>query len=66
MIQNRLQKCIDWSKIDKNNYLSAMKKSPINLEPITNLLKGALTDDINNQDIFIKGIDYSYYCEEKE
>ena len=48
MIQNRLQKCIDWSKIDKNNYLSAMKKSPINLEPITNLLKGALTDDINN------------------
>ena len=43
-----------------------MKESPINLEPITNLLKGALTDDINNQDIFIKGIDYSYYCEEKE
>ena len=43
-----------------------MKESPINLEPITNLLKGALTDDINNQDIFIKDIDYSYYCEEKE
>lgn len=43
-----------------------MKESPINLEPIINLLKSALTDDINNQDIIIKGIDYSYYYEEKE
>lgn len=66
LLKNRLKKCIDWSKIDKNDYLSAMKKSPVNSKPIYNLLKEALTDDINNRDIFMKGIDYSYYYEEEE
>ena len=66
LLKDRLEKCIDWSKIEKNDYLSAMKKSPVNPKPIFDLLKNALTDDINNREIFMKGIDYSYYYEEEE
>ena len=66
LIKERLQKCVDWSKIEKNDYLSAMKESPINSKPIFALLSNALTDDINNREIFMKGIDYSYYYEEEE
>ena len=62
----RLQKCVDWSKIEKNDYLSAMQESPTNAKPISNLLSNALTDEIDNRDIFMKGIDYSYYYEEEE
>lgn len=65
LLKNRLKKCIDWSKIDKDEYLSAMKASPVNPKPIFSLLKEALTNDINNRDIFMKGIDYSYYYEEE-
>ena len=65
LLKNRLKKCIDWSKIDKDEYLSAMKVSPVNPKPIFSLLKEALTNDINNRDIFMKGIDYSYYYEEE-
>ena len=66
LLKERLQKCIDWSKIEKNDYLSAMKESPIDASPIFKLLNSALTDDINNREIFMKGIDYSYYYEEDE
>ncbi len=66
LLKDRLKKCIDWSKIDKDDYLSAMKASPIDSKPIFDLLNGALTDDIDNRDIFMKGIDYSYYYEEEE
>ena len=66
LLKERLKKCIDWSKIEKNDYLSAMKDSPVNPKPIFNLLNRALTNDINNREIFMKGIDYSYYYEEKE
>ena len=66
LLKNRLQKCIDWSKIDKDDYLSAMKASPVNSKPIFDLLNSALTDDIDNRDIFMKGIDCSYYYEEEE
>ena len=66
LLKERIQKCVDWSKIEKNDYLSAMKESPINTKPIYTLLEGALTDDINNREIFMKGIDYSYYYEEEE
>ncbi len=66
LIKYRLMKCIDWSKIDKDDYLSAMKASPIDSKPIFDLLNGALTDDIDNRDIFMKGIDCSYYYEEEE
>ena len=64
LLKSRLQKCIDWSKIDKDDYLSAMKASPVDSEPIFNLLNSALTGDIDNRDIFMKGIDCSYYYEE--
>ena len=66
LLKYRLMKCIDWSKIDKDDYLSAMKVSPIDSKPIFDLLNGALTDDIDNRDIFMKGIDCSYYYEEEE
>ena len=66
LLKNRIQKCIDWSKINKDDYLSAMKVSPVDVDPIYKLLKNAITDDINNRDIFMKGIDYSYYYEEED
>ena len=65
LLKNRLQKCIDWSKIDKDDYLSTMKESPVDSKPIFDLLNSALIEDINNRDIFMKGIDYSYYYEEE-
>ena len=66
LLKCRLMKCIDWSKIDKDDYLSAMKASPVDSKPIFDLLNGALSDDIDNRDIFMKGIDCSYYYEEEE
>ncbi len=66
LLKERLKKCIEWSKIEKNDYLSAMKDSPVNPKPIFDLLNRALTNDINNREIFMKGIDYSYYYEEEE
>lgn len=61
-----LGKCVDWSKIDKNTYLNAMKISPSSSSDILKLIKSALTNDINNRELIIKGIDYSYYYEEIE
>ena len=66
LLKERLKKCIDWSKIEKNDYLSAMKDSPVNPKLIFDLLNRALTNDINNRENFMKGIDYSYYYEEEE
>ena len=66
LLKARLQKCVDWSKIEKNDYLSAMQESPTYPKPIFNLLNRALTDEINNREIFMKGIDCSYYYEEEE
>lgn len=65
LFKDRLQKCVDWSKIDKNKYMESMKESPINPKPIHDLLQNALTNEINNREIFMKGIDYSYYYEEE-
>ena len=62
----RLSKCVDWSKIEKTDYLNAMRVSPVNSEPIHKLLSDALTDKINDRKLFLKGIDYSYYYEEEE
>ncbi|MDR1226758.1 MAG: Fic family protein, partial [Prevotellaceae bacterium] len=64
MLKKRLKKCIDWSKIGKNDYLNAMIKSSVSSAAIKNLLKHALTDEINSREMFMKGIDYSYYYEE--
>jgi len=64
ILKKRLRLCVDWSKIQKEAYLEAMKKSPMDFKPISYLLKKALTSDIDNREIFLKGIDYSYYYEE--
>lgn len=64
ILKKNLGQCTDWSKIDKNEYLTAMKESPVNSTHIYKLIKGALTDDINSREIFMKGIDYSYYYEQ--
>ncbi len=61
-----MKKCVDWSLIDKNDYFAAMKESYINDCKIKELLYTALTNDINNRELFMKGIDTSYYYEEVE
>ena len=63
MLCAELQKTIDWSQIDKEKYLSAMERSPVNDLEIKAVLAEALTDDINNRELFMKGLDYSYYFE---
>lgn len=65
ILKKRLKKCVDWSAIGKNDYMNAMIKSPINSSGIKKLLKNALTNKINSREMFMKGIDYSYYYEEK-
>ncbi len=66
LLIHRISKCIDWSHIEKADYLDAMKASPVNPEPIRKLLSRALTSNINDRELFLKGIDYSYYYEEEE
>ncbi len=63
MLCVELQKTIDWSQIDKEKYLSAMERSPVNDLEIKAVLAEALTDDINNWELFMKGLDHSYYFE---
>lgn len=65
IFKKRLGMCVDWSKIDKNDYLSAMVESQMDSSRIRNLLKTALTDKIDDREIFMKGIDYSYYYEQE-
>jgi len=66
ILKKQLQKCVDWSKIDKNDYLNAMQKSVVNSSEIKQLLQSALTNKINDRETFMKGIDYSYYYEQEE
>ena len=63
ILKKNLKKVIDWNKIDKAEYLSAMQRSPVNDLEIKYLLKSALTDKINEREVFMKGIDVSYYYE---
>ena len=63
MLCIELQKTIDWSQIDKETYLSAMERSPVNDLEIKTVLAKALTSDINNLELFMKGLDHSYYFE---
>ena len=65
IFKKRLGMCVDWSKIDKNEYLSAMVESQMDSSRIRLLLKQALTDKIDDREIFMKGIDYSYYYEQE-
>ncbi len=64
ILKKHLKKCVDWSRIGKNDYINAMVKSPQNSIEIKKLLKNALTNKINSREMFTKGIDYSYYYEE--
>mgnify|MGYP002680494056 FL=1 len=63
MLCTELQKTIDWSQVDKEQYLSAMERSPVNDLEIKTVLAKALTNDINNRALFMKGLDHSYYFE---
>lgn len=63
IFKKELKKVVDWNKIDKVDYLSAMERSPIKDIEIKHLLQNALTDKINEREIFMKGIDVSYYYE---
>ena len=58
-----LQKVVDWIKVDKEDYLLAMERSPIRDIEIKYILKNALTDEINSREVYMKGIDHSYYYE---
>lgn len=64
IMKKRLKKCVDWSKIGKAEYMNAMVKSPVNSSALKKLLKNALTTEIDSREMFMKGIDYSYYYEE--
>ena len=66
ILKKRLGLCVDWSKIDKKEYLEAMRRSTTDSTAIKALLKGALTDKIDDREIFMKGIDYSYYYEQED
>ena len=63
MLKNRIAQVVDWSKVDKEDYLLAMERSPIKDVEIKVLLKAALTDDVDSREVFMKGIDHSYYYE---
>lgn len=64
MLKRSLKKCVDWSKINKNDYLEAMRESVANSTRIKTLIENALTNKIADREMFMKGIDYSYYYEE--
>lgn len=63
ILKNEIGKVIDWSKVDKEDYLLAMERSPIRDIEIKFILKQALTDEIDSREVFMKGIDHSYYYE---
>ena len=63
ILKNEIVKVVYWSKVDKEDYLLAMERSPIKDVEIKVLLKGALTDEISSREVYMKGIDHSYYYE---
>ena len=63
ILKNEIGKVVDWSKVDKEDYLLAMERSPIKDIEIKHLLKAALTDEIDSREVYMKGIDHSYYYE---
>ena len=63
ILKTEIGKVVDWSKVDKEDYLIAMERSPIKDVEIKVLLKGALTNEINSREVYMKGIDHSYYYE---
>lgn len=63
MLKKGIGQVVDWSKVDKEDYLLAMERSPIRDTEIKVVLKAALTDDVNSRELYMKGIDHSYYYE---
>lgn len=66
ILKKSLKKCIDWQKIDKMDYLNSMQRSPVNDLEIRELLRSALTDKIDDREVYMKGIEQSYYYEEDD
>nr|MBC8214953.1 Fic family protein [Candidatus Neomarinimicrobiota bacterium] len=66
VLKKQLKKCVDWSKISKPDYMNAMMLSPTKSSVLKTLLKNVLTAKINDREMFMKGIDYSYYYEEND
>lgn len=65
MLKRSLKLCVDWSRIDKDAYMQAMRQSPVDAQPIFKLIQSALTTHIDDREMFLKGIDYSYYYEQE-
>lgn len=65
ILKNRIAKCVDWSRISKRDYMAAMVLSATDPAMLYGLLKGALTDKVDDRETFLKGIDYSYYYEQE-
>ena len=63
ILKNEIGKVVDWSKVDKEDYILAMERGPIKDIEIKHLLKSALTDEIDSREVYMKGIDHSYYYE---
>jgi cell filamentation protein len=66
MLKKNLKRCVDWSQINKKDYLSAMEQSVADAARIKSLLRAALTDKIDDREVFMKGVDYSYYYEQED
>jgi len=66
ILKKELKQCVDWSLINKTDYLNAMRESVVNSAQINHLLSEALTNDIDNRELMMKGIDYSYYYETED
>ena len=66
ILKRSLKRCVDWSRVDKNAYLAAMRESIADSKPLKDLLRPALTTKINDRETFMKGIDYSYYYEQDD
>jgi cell filamentation protein len=64
MLKKHLNKCVDWSRIRKEDYMNAMIISTVDSSVLMEWIETALTSEINNRELFMKGIDYSYYYEE--
>ncbi len=63
ILKTEIGRVVDWSKVDKEDYLLAMERSPIKDIEIKHILKAALTDEVDSREVYMKGIDHSYYYE---
>ncbi len=66
ILKKNIKQCVDWVKVDKSDYLNAMQRSPVNSLEIREITRASLTDGINDREVFMKGIEQSYYYEEED